>query len=147
MADHRLKSIAQHVAGNSGLPHPFDPLTNAEIEKAVQIVRREHENLYFNAVTLQEPRKKEMLLWVENPRQTPIPNRQAEVVAIEKGGKVYDGIVDLKESKITKWQVLEGEQPLVRLWFSSLDAPNTDIARSQWRTFRLWSKSAGLIPR
>lgn len=115
MADHRLKSIAQHVAGNPGLPHPFDPLTNAEIEKAVQIVRREHENLYFNAVTLQEPRKKEMLLWVENPRQTPIPNRQAEVVAIEKGGKVYDGIVDLKESKITKWQVLEGEQPLITM--------------------------------
>lgn len=109
----RLKSIGQHFNGESSLPHPFDPLSNTEIEKAVQVVRREHGQLFYNAVTLQEPRKKEMMKWVEDPDHVQRPSRLAEVVAIAKGGKVYDGIVDLKENKIIRWESLEGVQPLV----------------------------------
>jgi primary-amine oxidase len=113
MALDRLKSVAQHVTGTTPSPHPFDPLSNAEIETAVSIIRKEHSKLHYNAVSLWEPRKQEMLKWLEDPAHTPKPSRIADVVAIAPGGKVYDGLVDLKEGKIIKWEALEGVQPLV----------------------------------
>lgn len=115
MALDRLKSVASHVAGTGPAPHPFDPLSNAEIESAVQIIKKEHGKLYFNAVTLWEPRKKSMLKWLENPQHTQKPARVADVVAIVPGGKVCEGLVDLNERKIIKWESLEGVQPLVSL--------------------------------
>ena len=115
MALDRLKSVAQHVIGTTPAPHPFDPLSNAEIETAVSLVRKEHGKLHYNAVTLWEPRKAEMLKWLEDPAHTPKPSRVAEVVAIAPGGKVYDGLVDLREGKIVKWEALDGVQPLVSI--------------------------------
>jgi primary-amine oxidase len=113
MALDRLRSVAQHVTGCTPPPHPFDPLSNSEIETAVQIIRREHGQLFYNAVTLWEPRKKEMMQWLADPQHTPRPRRVADVVAIARGGKVFDGLVDLKEGKIVKWESLDGVQPLV----------------------------------
>jgi primary-amine oxidase len=115
MALDRLKSVAQHVTGNTPPPHPFDPLSNSEIETAVQIIRQEHGQLFYNAVTLWEPRKKEMMRWLADPQHSPRPSRVADVVAIARGGKVYDGLVNLKERKIVKWESLDGVQPLVGL--------------------------------
>jgi primary-amine oxidase len=114
MALDRLKSVTHHISGTSAPHHPFDPLSNAEIETAVQIIRKEHGKVHYNAVTLYEPRKKEMLKWLEDPAHTPRPARIADIVAIAPGGKVYDGLVDLAEGKIVKWEALEGVQPLVR---------------------------------
>lgn len=112
MALDRLKSVAQHITGTTPPPHPFDPLTNAEIESAVSIIRKEHGQLHYNAITLKEPLKKEMLQWLENP-QTPRPLRIADVVVVAPGGKVIDGWVDLKAAKVIKWESLDGVQPLV----------------------------------
>ena len=109
----RLKQVAQHVTGTLPPPHPFDPLTASEIEAAVTIVRKEHESLYYNAVTLLEPRKAEMLPWLADPDHTNRPHRVADVVAIRKGSKVYDGLVDLEEKKILQWESVDGVQPLV----------------------------------
>jgi primary-amine oxidase len=117
MALDRLQSVTSHLTGNAAPPHPFDPLSNAEIEHAVSIVRKEHGDHVFNAVTMLEPRKKDMLKWIEDPVSNQRPARIADVVAIAKGGKVYDGLVDLKAGKVVKWETLEGVQPLVRsLW-------------------------------
>ena len=113
MALDRLNAVAHQVAGTSPPPHPFDPLSNAEIETAAQIIRKEHGKLHYNAIFLQEPRKKEMLKWLANPDHTRRPTRVADIVAIAPGGKVYDGLVDLKEGKIVNWTALEGVQPLV----------------------------------
>lgn len=113
MALNRLKSMAQHVTGTTPTPHPFDPLSNAEIEAAVQIIRKEHGQLFYNAVTLWEPRKQGMLMWLQDPDHNPSPSRVADVVAIAKGGMVYDGLVDLNEGKIVKWESTDGVQPLV----------------------------------
>lgn len=113
MALERLKSVAQHVTGTSPPPHPFDPLSNAEIETAAKIIRKEHGKVFYNAITLYEPRKKEMLKWLADPEKTPRPTRTADIVAIAPGGKVYDGLVDLIEGKLVKWEQLEGVQPLV----------------------------------
>jgi primary-amine oxidase len=110
----RLKSVAQHIAGTTPAPHPFDPLTNAEIEEAVRIIRQEKGQLFYNAVTLHEPRKAHMLRWLADPDHTQRPARIADVVCIAPGkGGVYDGLVDLKEKKLVKWELTEGVQPLV----------------------------------
>lgn len=113
MALDRLKQVAQHLTGSDILPHPFDPLSPSEIERAVSIVRMQHESLYFNAVTLWEPRKNDMLAWLADPTNVARPHRVADVVAIGKGSKVYDGLVDLDEKKILKFDYTEGVQPLV----------------------------------
>lgn len=39
------------------LPHPFHPLTGGEIRTAVDIVRKAHGELSFQAMSLLEPRK------------------------------------------------------------------------------------------
>ena len=108
----RLKQVAQHVSG-SPPPHPFDPLSSSEIEKAVGLVNEEHGPIFYNAVTVLEPRKAQMLAWLADPDHTQRPHRIADVVAIKKGGTVYDGLVDLDEGKILKWESNDGVQPLV----------------------------------
>ena len=113
MALDRLKLVASHLTGTTTPPHPFDPLSNAEIESAVQVVRASHGKLHYNAITLREPKKVEMLQWLASPDTLPRPIRVADVVAIAPGGAVFDGLVDLKESKIIKWERMHGVQPLV----------------------------------
>ncbi len=109
----RLKQVAQHVAGTTPSAHPFDPLSASEIGKVTALVRKEHGSLFFNAVTVQEPRKTEMMAWLADPAHTVRPHRVADVVAIGKGSKVYDGLVDLDEEKILQWELTEDVQPLV----------------------------------
>jgi primary-amine oxidase len=93
--------------------HPFDPLSLGEIETAIAIVKKAHGDVFFNVVSLQEPRKAEMTAWLAAPETAPRPKRVADVVVIAPGGNVYDGLVDLAEGKITKWDLLDGEQPIV----------------------------------
>lgn len=93
-------------------PHPFDPLSAAEIEYAITIIRKQHGQMRYNAVSLSEPKKAEMLAWLVAPNTTPRPRREAEVVVVGRGF-LYDGIVDLVNGKISKWERLEGVQPIV----------------------------------
>lgn len=111
----RLQQLTMHVNASCPPPHPFDPLSAAEIDTAVAIVRAEHGPLSFNAVTLYEPRKAEMMAWLADPEKAPRPHRAADVVAIAPGGKVYDGVVDLDEKKIVQWKHTEGVQPLITM--------------------------------
>src|ERR1700761_3868035 len=111
----RLKQVTSHITGRTGPPHPFDPLSETEIEKAVSIISKEHKGLFFNAVTLWEPRKAGMMAWLADPEHTVRPHRVADIVCIGKGSKVYDGLVDLDEGKIVKWELTEGVQPLITM--------------------------------
>ncbi|KAF1957606.1 hypothetical protein CC80DRAFT_47965 [Byssothecium circinans] len=115
MALDRLKQAASHVTGLGQPPHPFDPLSETEIEQAVAIIRKEHSNVFFNTVTLWEPRKAEMMKWIKDPEHTPRPHRVADVVCIGKGSKVFDGIVDLTVRKIVSWELTDGVQPLITM--------------------------------
>ena len=101
--------------GSTVITHPFDPLNTHEIETAVSVIRAEKGQLFYNAVTVFEPPKAQMLKYLADPENAPKPTRTADVVAIAKGGQVYDGLVDLEEKKIIKWEALEGVQPLITM--------------------------------
>lgn len=79
------------------------------------IIRKQYSHVAFNAITLYEPPKAVMLKWVKDPAHTPRPNRVADVVCIGKGSKVFDGLVDLTDGKIIKWEETPDVQPLVRI--------------------------------
>ncbi|EMF11742.1 peroxisomal copper amine oxidase [Sphaerulina musiva SO2202] len=111
----RLQQMAAHVTGQPTPIHPFDPLSSEEIAAAVAIVRREHPDVHFNAVTLWEPRKAEMMKWLASPETAPRPHRVADIVAIGRGSKVYDGQVNLQERRLVSWQLTEGVQPLITM--------------------------------
>lgn len=93
--------------------HPFDPLTADEITVAVAVVKKEHGDCFFNVVSLREPRKADMLKWLAKPIDSLRPSRIADVVVINKAGKVFDGLVDLKTQKIISWEMIDGAQPIV----------------------------------
>lgn len=101
------------VTTANSMPHPFDPLTAAEIQTAVSTVKAAHGDLFFNVVSLHEPRKAEMTKWLEDPSKTAKPARIADVVVINSDGQVYDGFVDLASGSIIKWELLDGLQPIV----------------------------------
>ncbi|KAK0336568.1 peroxisomal copper amine oxidase [Friedmanniomyces endolithicus] len=111
----RLQQMASHLTGQVAQHHPSDPLTTEEIAAAVAVVRREYTDLFFNAVTLWEPRKAEMMKWLASPATVPRPHRVADVVAIGRGSKVYDGLVDLDDGIILRWELTEGVQPLITM--------------------------------
>lgn len=110
----RLKQLTHQVSSTSPPPHPFDPLSTSEIDAAVSVISAEHGGVFYNTVTLHEPRKAEMLAWLADPDRSPRPKRIADVVIISKG-KVYDGLVNLEENKIIKWEALDGVQPLITM--------------------------------
>ncbi|RMY46995.1 hypothetical protein D0865_08940 [Hortaea werneckii] len=111
----RLQQMTSHLTGQAAPVHPLDPLSSDEIAAAVAIVRKEYSDLFFNAVTLWEPRKQDMMRWLASPDSQARPHRVADVVAIGRGSKVYDGLVDLDEGKIVKWELTQGVQPLITM--------------------------------
>ena len=114
----RLRQLTTHISSSISPPppHPFDPLSAAEIEQAVRIVNAAYGPLAYNAVTLHEPRKAEMLEYLASPDGSKArPSRVADVVAIKKGGAVFDGLVDLEKEKVMSWTSMEGVQPLITM--------------------------------
>lgn len=97
----------------AALPYPLDPLSLEEIQTAISAVKKAHGDVKFNVVSLHEPRKAEMQAWLQNPDSAPRPARIADLVVIAPGSKVYDGLVDIKEAKIIKWEHIDGVQPIV----------------------------------
>lgn len=101
------------MASNAPTVHPFDPLSPTEIQQTVAIVRATHQNVYFNIVSLHEPRKVEMLQWLAKNTAATKPRRMADVCVIAPGGRVGDGIVDISGKAIVQWRWISGQQPIV----------------------------------
>lgn len=95
------------------VPYPLDPLSLEEIETVITVVKKAHGDVFFNVVSLHEPRKAEMTAWLADPEKAPRPARVADIVVIAPGGKVYDGLFDFKTAAITHWELLDGLQPIV----------------------------------
>lgn len=138
----KLRELASHLPGATKLQngdthketHPFDPLETSEIDFAVSLINKEKtpkhapHPVWFNAVAVAEPKKQDMLAWLDAVDQKldaaevekKKPKRIADVVAIVGGnGGVWDGLVDLSEGemsdaeRVLKWEKCEGVQPLV----------------------------------
>lgn len=77
-----------------------------------------------------------MLAWLADPEHAVRPHRVADIVAIGKGSKVYDGLVDLDEEKIVKWELTEDVQPLVRTTLMCPSDRKLTVHRSRWRICR-----------
>ena len=100
----RLQQMASHVTGQIAKPHPLDPLSTAEIARAVEIIKREHSDVFFNAITIREPPKVETLRWLSAPDTAPRPPRMADCVCIGPGSKVYDALVHMEKGEIISWE-------------------------------------------
>lgn len=111
----RLKQLTFQVSATAPPPHPLDPLSTSEIDTTVSLIREKYAPINFNAVSLHEPRKAEMLAWLQNPEKAARPARCAEVVCIAPQGKVYDGIVDLNKKEIVAWKYTPGVQPIITM--------------------------------
>jgi primary-amine oxidase len=97
------------------LPHPLDPLSAAEIERAWQIVQAERAlgpRLRAIFVMLHEPAKKVAL--AHRPGD-PV-ERAAFVVLIDSGaGTTYEAVVSLSEGRVVSWEHVPGVQPAIVL--------------------------------
>lgn len=103
------------LTDSTSAPHPFDPLTSNEIKQVVSTVQKVYGHVQFKVITLHEPRKAEMVKWLENSLPSLLPARIADVTVIKSGGKVYDGLVDIKQGRVLQWNLVPGVQPIVCL--------------------------------
>ncbi|HLP91602.1 MAG TPA: primary-amine oxidase [Nostocaceae cyanobacterium] len=91
--------------------HPLNPLTELEINQAVEILKQERnlsETANFTLVALKEPEKREVLNFT--PGQ-PF-SRQVFLQVYERShNKTYEGIVNLNTKTLTSWQEIPGVQP------------------------------------
>lgn len=100
----RLQQMASHVTGQLARPHPLDPLSASEIARVVDIIKKEHDDVFFNAITIKEPPKAETMRWASAPDKMPRPARIADCVCIGPGSKVYDSLVDMEKGEIISWE-------------------------------------------
>ncbi len=90
--------------------HPLDPLTAAEIERAVAVVRagaKLDPSAWFETVTLDEPDK----AYVRGFRPGDVPRRKAFVCCYEPASnRTFDGVVDLAGERLERWDHVPGAQ-------------------------------------
>jgi primary-amine oxidase len=85
-------------------PHPLDPLSPVEIERAAEIVRRQgrlSDAAWFETIALREP-----------DRSAAAPSgRQAFVCCYDPvSGETWDGVMDLEAGELLSWQHVKGAQ-------------------------------------
>ncbi|MBK1990605.1 primary-amine oxidase [Sphaerospermopsis aphanizomenoides BCCUSP55] len=94
-------------------PHPLNPLTEKEINTAVEVLQREKnlsEAAFFSMITLQEPDKQAVLNFKSGqifPRQVFLQVYEQEL------NKTFTGTVDLNKNAITNWQEIPQVQPAI----------------------------------
>jgi primary-amine oxidase len=103
-------------------PHPFDPLGPDEISRAATIVRPHfgrQQDVNFRVITLQEPPKKKMLLFMEHPCSETWPARCARVdVVVETADEeekfaLFELLVDLDRSRVVAKQHHRGKHSYI----------------------------------
>lgn len=91
--------------------HPLEPLSAAEIERAVAIARQEKgigDSYRFPCVTLREPPKAFVLSY-----QTGDPcDREASLILLDNATeKTYEAVVSLTQGEVTHWELIPNVQP------------------------------------
>lgn len=112
-----LISLLLIVAG-TGLAqtaqHPLDPLTWEEywiVNKTLHDAGHLAGDSSYTSVNLEEPEKRSVLTW----KQGDFLPRKAKAI-IRQSDKTYEAIVDLSNSKLDHWTLLEGIQPMWSGW-------------------------------
>ncbi|KAJ5127146.1 hypothetical protein N7448_007925 [Penicillium atrosanguineum] len=105
------------------MAHPFDPLTPGEIAKAAQIVHKAlpGKSPNFRVITLQEPRKSEMIPFLEKEHfgqsQISRPVRTARVQVTVRGDsgaiEMIELFVDIHSASVIKKEHLAGKHPYI----------------------------------
>ena len=101
----QVQSVPTHAA------HPLDPLSPAEIESAVAILRAGQplgERVRFESVELREPPKESVLS--RNGHEPPA--REAFIILLDNDtGNTYEAVVSLDESQVKSYTHIPGVQP------------------------------------
>ncbi len=110
--------------------HPLEPLTGDEIAAAVSILQQSGRlgpKARFVLAVLQEPQKEIVLGW--SPGQE-VPREAFVQILDNADGKVYEAVVSLTESTVTRWEHIPGVQPSLMLdeFFECETAVKADAA-------------------
>ena len=93
--------------------HPLDPLSAAEIEKAVAVLKEQRslsERVRFESIVLSEPPKELILSFKEGDAV----NREAFIVLFDNDtGATYEALISLNEGKVKSWDHVPGVQPRI----------------------------------
>lgn len=93
-------------------PHPFDPLDEAELAKAVEVLDRAGKlggGVLFPVLALQEPRKADVLSGKAVPREA------FAVLYDRRKNRTYEAVVDLSAGRVASFKYVPGAQPPVML--------------------------------
>ena len=128
----------QNPSTTSG--HPLDPLTAAEIESAVAILRVQRslgQRVRFESIVLNEP-PKDFVLGFEDGDAI---NREAFIILFDNDtSATYEAIVSLKERTVKSWAHIPGVQPRITLD----EFYECEIAVKESREFRAALQKRGI---
>jgi primary-amine oxidase len=109
--------IYDRTVTSSPVPHPLEPLTEAEVATAVAIARTSdritaipnaEKRFRFPCVTLHEPLKSKVLGFKPGDEI----ERAAFLILLDNAtGSTYEAIVSLSISQVTSWEPIHGVQP------------------------------------
>ena len=109
--------ISKHSTSGATKPqHPLDPLSPAEIATSVELIKAHFagKKISFNTVTLKEPPKSLLKVWLANPEATPFPPREVFFTVLEAGvNGILEGSLSLTESKVFGSKLVTGFQPIL----------------------------------
>ena len=111
------KTDARGGGGGAQDAHPLDPLSAAEIQAAVETIRRERrqlpESALFAAVVLNEP-SKEAVLRYRPGGGAAAPRREAFAVVYDRvANRTYEAEVDLVAKQVKRFDAVEGAQVMI----------------------------------
>ena len=95
-------------------PHPLNPLTEAEIQATIDILKasgRYQSGYRFTEITLKAPPKDEVWNFALTGQAVKTPRRAAFVIL--DGQKVIEGTVDLVARTVESWKPVEGAHGMV----------------------------------
>jgi primary-amine oxidase len=95
-------------------PHPLDPLTATELERAVEIIRSTGRTVHFASVDLHEPSKHAVREWGERKltADRAIPPREARAIVRDPvNRRTSVVVVSLETGSIVAWNDIPGVQP------------------------------------
>lgn len=93
--------------------HPLDPLTLAELESAVSVLRAEkkiEDDSRLPLLVLREPPKEEVLAWKPG---APLRREAFAVVLDRAKNRTSEAVIDLARRRVASWKEVPGVQPSV----------------------------------